>query len=64
MIVLRVYAGEDRSRRSPSCRNTQDQTLEEEPHADLHHALAGLAVDAAEHRRVGIGDDLSDRPDG
>ena len=38
--------------------------LEEESHAQLHHALSGFAVDAAEHRRVGIGDDVSEKSDG
>jgi len=34
------------------------QLLEEEPHAGLHNALAELAVDASEHVRVRIVDDV------
>src|SRR5438477_10080263 len=33
--------------------------LKEESHAQLHHPLSGLAVDAAERWRVGIGDNFS-----
>src|SRR6266567_2308223 len=38
---------------------TNTASSEEEPHADLHLTKSSLAVNASEHRRIGIGDDLS-----